>query len=62
MPKNNAPYQREANQDSNNASRGGAVRTPGGPFDYSIDEEAERAKAMKRVDDGVPNDPSRPIL
>lgn len=32
------------------------------PFNYSVDEEAEREKAMQRATDKVPNAPFRPIL
>lgn len=32
------------------------------PFSYEADEEIERAKAMQRATDKVPNAPFRPIL
>lgn len=35
---------------------------PCSPFNYNIDEEVEREKALKRAADHVINDPSRPIL
>ena len=35
---------------------------PTSPWNYSIDEEAERQKALDRANDKVPNNPSRPIL
>jgi hypothetical protein len=35
---------------------------PSSPFNYQIDEDEERQKAMDRATDKVPNDPSREIL
>jgi len=35
---------------------------PSSPFNYSVDEEVERQKALDRQTDKVPNAPFRPIL
>ena len=32
------------------------------PFNYSVDEEAEREKAMRRASEKIPNNPERPVL
>ena len=41
--------------------QGGANIAPGGPWDYTIDEDMERNKAMERHDRGIDN-PVRTIL
>lgn len=35
---------------------------PNSPWNYSVDEEVERQKALDRADQKIPNDPSRTIL
>lgn len=44
-------------------SKAGADQGPiTSPFNYTVDEEAEREKALQRATDKVPNAPFRPIL
>ena len=63
MPKNSAPSPSETSAENERVSKAGACQdSVRSPFNYSIDEETERAKAMERQDYKVPNDPGRPII
>lgn len=52
MPKDNSPSTENAFPSE----------APASPWNYSIDEDEERQKAMDRATDKVPNDSSREIL
>lgn len=57
------PNAKLANEDSDHAANSGADGSAiTSPFNYSVDEEVERQKAMDRATDKIINDPSRPIL
>jgi hypothetical protein len=59
----NQPDPKEVRAENARVSRaGGNPVPPASPWNYDIDEEVERRKAMDRANDKVPNDPSRPIL
>ena len=57
----NAPNNPRAELDkaANSGADGSAITSP---FNYSVDEDVERQKAMDRATDKIINDPSRPIL
>ena len=57
----NAPNNSRADLDkaANSGADGSAIASP---FNYTVDEDVERQKAMDRATDKIPNDPSRPIL
>ena len=57
MPKENTTKPSPSTENA-----GADKSAPCSPFNYSVNEEVEREKAMKRATDRVPNDPSRPIL
>lgn len=59
MPENYAPYP-ESNSGKDRVHP--APLPPTSPWNYTIDEEEERAKAMDRANDKIRNAPMRPIL